>query len=370
MRRKILRAALYCALTLTAASAFFSRAEAQTGGTARDEQEAAGASRNEQLAAQAERELRRAAAAEKTADEKYFFGSLNLSDLARGDGELHVNRNVWDTSVLKSRLFNQVKFDFHFDTTSGNTRAMDFGLTFRKFFLRGGLKKAVKEAAASDGGGPLNFGLAAAIVEDHQDDFVRQLLLDPFAPHLEIDMKGLRPGPVVNFTSTSTIQVRTSARPIGKRMWWSYRLVPVGFEGGVNLRNKENKERERKPIARFYTAGTLKLFLESPCRDDTLFSGIDFEATVLNRHLLVEESRFDRVTKLADRSFGGNRYAVRLDLKYLFGPVIRQLNRRPALRITYKNGYFPPVYDFTNGIRFGFTLETNDNTNAREIDIR
>jgi hypothetical protein len=31
---------------------------------------------------------------------------------------------------------------------------------------------------------------------------------------------------------------------------------------------------------------------------------------------------------------------------------------------------FLPVYDFTNGIRFGFTLETNDYTNAREIDIR
>lgn len=62
--------------------------------------------------------------------------------------------------------------------------------------------------------------------------------------------------------------------------------------------------------------------------------------------------------------------AARLDLKYLFGPVIRRLNRRPALRIAYKNGYFPPVYDFTNGIRFGFTPETNDNTHAREIDIR
>ena len=369
MRRKILLATLYCSLTLTAASAFSTRAGAQTSGDPQDAQEAAGASRNEQLIAQAERDLRRAAAAEKTTDEKKLFAAMNLSDLARGDGEVHVNREIWDTSVLKSRLFNQIKFGLHFDTTSGNTRALDFGLTFRKFFLRGGLKKAIKEAAAS-GGGPVNFGLAAAVVEDHQDDFVRQLLFDPFAPHLEIDMKGLRPGPVVNFTSTSTLQVRTSARPIGKRMWWSYRLVPVGFEGGVNLRNKENKAREREPLARLYTAGTLKLFLESPCRDDTLFSGVDFEATVLNRRLLVEESRFDRVTKLTNQSFSGNRYAVRLDVKYLFGPVIRQLRRRPALRITYKNGYSPPVYDFTNGVRFGFTLETDDNTNAREIDIR
>lgn len=336
---------------------------------AREAEAAAVASRSTQVRSQAERELRRIAASEKMTEEKYLFAALNLSDIARGDGEIHVNRNVWDTSVLKSRLFNQIKFVLHFDTTSGDTRALNAGLDFRKFFLRGGLKRAIRESGVGGRGGLLNFNRSAAIVEDHQDDFVRELLLDPFAPHLEMDMQGLRPGPVANFTSTSTLQVRTRARGITKRLWWSYRIVPVGFEGGFNLRNTENEAREREPIARLYTAGTLKLFMASPCRDDLLFSGLDFEATALNRHLFVEESLFNRATKLADQSVKGNRYAIRLDLKYLFGPVIPRLRRRPALRITYKNGYFPPVYGFTNGIRFGVSLETSDNTNAREIDL-
>jgi hypothetical protein len=371
MRHKILRAPLGRLLPPLAAVLILAAAAAAQSpqATPQDEAAAAGASQNAQLRQQAEQELRRTAAVEKVTEEKYMFAAMNLSDIARGDAEMHLNRTLWDTSVLKSRLFNQVKFVLHYDTTSGDTRALNMGLDFRKFMLRSGLKKDIKATGVATPGGPVKLNLTTAIVEDHQDDFMRELLLDPFAPHLEMDMKGLRPGPVINFTSTSTLQLRTRAREITKRVWWSSRLIPAGFEGGVNLRNKENKERARDPLARFYTGGTLKVFLISPCRDDTLFSALDFEATALNRHLFVAESLFDRANERADRSVSGNRYAIRLDLKYYFGPVIRQLNRRPAIRITYKNGYFPPVYAFTNGVRFGVAFETNDNTNAREIDV-
>lgn len=105
---------------------------------------------------------------------------------------------------------------------------------------------------------------------------------------------------------------------------------------------------------------------------DLLANRIQFEFKAVNRHLFREESSFDRVHERYDALVRGNRYSLQVDAKYVFGFVtpIPRFKRRPALVVTYKNGFFPPSYIFNNAVTFHFALESADSDNVGDISVR
>lgn len=248
---------------------------------------------------------------------------------------------------------------------------------------------------------------------NRRKDFFRAIVFRSIAPKIEMNLGGHVSRLLANFLNDSEIQIRTAERTLGKQkprqttfqlddliqnqaaliqnqaaacghnrgaepptgnndpFSWQMNLVPAGLESGVALRNPDLPKRAGDPIFRFHTGGSARLTYRFPCKVDLIVNRVELEVNGVNRHLINQEPAFDRLTSRVDRFVTGNKYALKVDFRFVTGYQIPLpfLNRRPSVTITYKNGYFPPLFAFTNSVSVHFTLESDDDTNFGDINV-
>jgi hypothetical protein len=138
------------------------------------------------------------------------------------------------------------------------------------------------------------------------------------------------------------------------------------------LRNPDDPGRQGSALFRLNTGAVAKFTYHFPCRVDLVVNRIELEMKAMNRHLLNDESAFDSDTKKTNLLAHGNKYITQADLRFIFGFVIpiKYLDRRPAVTVTFKNGFFPPLYIYTNKVSVRFTLESRDDTSFEDIKVR
>ena len=340
--------------------------------------------------------VRGSVAFEKASGEKHFFMSPSLSAPGGMMGEMGMHPVIFRGNLLKmNRPINQIDFGFSMAKGSANRADPNFfnmGLNFRKIipvhWKKAGrmlkLSKLIEDQVATarlDGrlneseATELSKTLSSALkeIDPSKQDFMSALVITPFSPRVEMNLRGLRPGPVINFVNTTDFQLRTSVRQaIHKSMFWSLKFTPLALESGVTLRQQDLPALKGRGILRLNTAAEARLALHFPCMTDLLANRVQFEFKAVNRHLVREESSFDRVRGRYDALVRGNRYSLQVDAKYVFGFVtpIPRFRRRPALVVTYKNGFSPPSYIFNNAVTFHFTLESADSDNIGDISVR
>lgn len=344
---------------------------------------------------------------EKTSTERRLTLSPSLSFPTGGNGEAAANGIIYRGRPLKmGRLINQVDFSLTMDKGSeegADPNYFNLGVNFKKLipFHWKKMKQAVsgyqaasrqlqtlRAANLSDASADARFAqtenLVGAVVDNTAQlkrAFFRDIEITAFSPRLELNFSGLRPGPVNNFINNSELQLRTASKAfLSEHLFWSLNLTPLGLESGVNLRNRDNVAQQGRGIVRLNTGGTLKVKFRFPCRDDLLADRIELEIRGVNRHLFNEESAFNPATKRNDLLVKGNKYSAQVDLRYVFGFTVPfptrifgfklpNISRKPALTFSYKNGYFPPVYGFTNSFGLRFTLASGDQDNADDIRL-
>lgn len=330
-----------------------------------------------------DRQVRHSIAVEKSSEEKTFFSRLQLTAPLSGAGTLDINK------TFKPGFLNQIVLEFSLGK-GGNKktdpRYLTAGLTFRKILLGSRRRRELDELRAlrplADRAQTMsNVERASTMLSAERKP---QLFLNYAGLRFETDLKGLRPGPVNNLIYTGGLELRAPKKQIGSGpFYWSYRLTPASIEAGKNLRNKDDRAAQGYPIARLKAEAYLKLLYPSPCRYNTLFSGIVFEADFADRYLLKKESAFDRITNREDSSAKWNQYSLQMDLKVVSGlklpedlgrlikPLsnlkIPKLGRHPALTFTYRRGGVPPVFAFNNTFKVGFSLESSDDDNASDL---
>ena len=349
----------------------------------------------------------------KASREKHFY----LSGGVKG-GEMAVNHvfykgNTWQTSSL----INQIDFLFDFDKGAGSKADPDFfnlGISFRKILPlhRGTIKREVEPLmraaqfsaersravnAQSESERQLTReamakGLHLALAEvnartaEENKAFLRALVITPFAPRLETNLNGHGAGYLVNFVNKSEVQLRSGVKllvgdenqatinrenakqPMGN-VTFAMNVMPLAFEAGVAIRNPDDPGRRGNPIFRLNTGAIAKFTYNFPCRVDVFFSRAELEISGVNRHLFNEETSLNQLTNRTDGLVKGNKYAFKTDFRFIFGFVtpIWHFRRRPAITVTYKNGFFPPLYVFNNSVSVHFTLESEDDTSFDDI---
>jgi len=364
----------------------------------------------EQAASQARQELaatRRAAsdlreivrgwvAYAKTSSDKHVVISPAVTAPGGAGGSLSLHPVLYKGNVLKmNRPINQIEFGLDMDKASASRADPNFlnaGFSFKKIIPLQ-RKKALdfvhaseaieEEARAAEEANQLddarsrdlNRRLLAELekAQSFRQHFFRALVITPFSPRLETDLKALKPGPLNNFVNTTEFQLRTGTRAlVFSNLLWSLRLVPAALEAGVTLRNADLPLQKGQGILRLNTGVEGRVALHFLCRSDIIANRIQFEFKAVNRHLFREERGFDLVSKLNNALVPRNRYSIQSEAKYVFGFVtpIPRFKRRPALTVRYKNGFFPPSYLFNNAVTFHFTLESDDNDNASDINVQ
>jgi len=331
-----------------------------------------------------DRQIRQSIAVEKASEEKSFDTQFQLASTGGGVGALNLNKS------FKPGFLNQIILDVSYGkggSKKADPKYFGVGLTFRKILLSSKQRKEIERLRANL---PSDTLASMKYIVERSSSLTTakpkpQWFLNYGGVRLETDLRGLRPGPVNNLLYTGGVELRSPRRQIGSEsslFFWSFRLIPAALEAGKNLRNKDNISFQKYPIARLKGEGDFKLFFRSPCRYDTWFSGILFEAHFTNRYLLKKESAFDRVTNRNDLVVKGNQYSLQLDLKVMTGinlpedlrflkPLkylkIPKLGRHPALTFTYRRGGVPPVFAFNNAFKIGFSLESSDDNNASDL---
>jgi hypothetical protein len=332
----------------------------------------------------------------KTTEEKHLFMSPAVSAPGGMMGEAAVNPVLFRGNLMKmNRPFNLIEFSANMAKGSAERADPNFfnmGLNFRKVIPLQ-RKKAHRlldaaeeierrvEAARLDGrlgeaeADALSQTLSSALkdLDGFRQSFVRALVVTPFSPRAEMNLRGLRPGPVINFVNTSDVELRTGSKQMMiPHVFWSLKLTPLALESGVTLRQQDLPALKGRGILRLNTAAEARLALHFPCMTDLLANRIQFDLKAVNRHLFREESAFDRVRERYDARARGNRTAFQVDAKYVFGftTPIPRFKRHPALVVTYKNGFFPPSYIYNNAVTFHFAFESADSDNVGDISVR
>lgn len=332
----------------------------------------------------------------KTTREKHVVISPAVTAPGGAGGALNLHPVLWKGNVLKmNRPINQIEFGLDMDKASASRADPNFlnaGFSFKKIIPLQ-RKRALDFVHASEAieqeverarqGSQLDEGKAREMNErlrvelgraqTFRQNFFRALVITPFSPRLETDLRALRPGPVNNFVNTTEFQLRTGTRAlIVSNLLWSLRLLPVSLESGVTLRNRDLPQQKGQGILRLNSGVEGKVALQFLCRSDIIANRIQFEFKALNRHLFRDERGLDSFTKRSDALVPRKRYSVETEVKYVFGFVtpIPRFERRPALTVRYKNGFFPPSYTFKNGVTFHFTLESDDDDNASDIAVQ
>lgn len=334
-----------------------------------------------------DRQRRQSIAVEKTSEEKSFDTQFQIASPGGGVGTLNLNK------AFKPGFLNQIILDVSFGKGGSKTadpKYFDVGLTFRKILLGSEQRKEIEELRRDLRANRQSNSLESMKSVERASRLPTakpkpQWFINYGGLRLETDLRALRPGPVNNLLYTGGVELRSPRRQIGSDsslFFWSFRLIPATLEAGKNLRNKDNIILQKYPIARLKGESDFKLFFRSPCRYDTWFSGIIFEANFTDRYLLKKESAFDRLTNRNDLVAKGNQYSLQFDLKVMTGinlpedlrflkPLkylkIPKLGRHPALTFTYRRGGVPPVFAFNNAFKIGFSLESSDDNNASDL---
>lgn len=344
-----------------------------------------------------QQEARTRVAYAKTSREKYFYASAG-----QGGGEMAINPILYDGgNVWKLRsLVSEVDLGFAFDRGTNNTSDPDFmnlGLNVRKIFPlhRQSIRNEVRHLlgatrGADDALRPENAADAAALAQTtdalrssiqkasaeatrRKDPFFKAVVLTPFAPRIEWSLRGHGVGFLANFVNTTEVQVRTGTVPVfGSKDWtFDMKLSPLSFESGVVLNNPDDPARRGSPLMRLNTGAVGKLTYNFPCGVDLIVNRMEFEFKAINRHLFNDESALDRVTQKAGILVSGNKYTAQADFRFVFGFVtpVKFFRRRPAVTVSYKNGYFPPLYAYTNGVSVRFSFASADDTNFNDMSL-
>lgn len=344
---------------------------------------------------------------EKTSKERHLFLGTAASIPAGGDGELAANGILYAGNPLRmSSPINQIEFNLDMDKGSdekADPNFLTFGVSFRKIIplqrRRTNAVRAQFQMASSRFQAMRGMNLASddfktervevrnlfnSTLEDVaalKQSFFREVVLTPLSPRPEMNFSGLRPGPVINFINTSDLQLRTSSKPfLSPNLSWSLKLVPIALESGITLRNTDNKDLQGSPIFRLNASAVAKIKFRFPCRDDLLADRIELEIKGTTRYLFNEESAFNPITKRNDLLVSGYKYYTQVDLRYVFGfripfPTsifgikLPNIQRKPAVALTYKNGFAPPVYGYNNAVGFRFTLASGDEDNSGDLQL-
>jgi hypothetical protein len=332
----------------------------------------------------------------KTTEEKHFFMSPALSAPGGLTGEMGAHPVLFKTNPLKmNRPINQIDFGINMAKGSANRADPNFfnmGLNFRKVIplrrkeanelidaserIEQLVERARLDGRLSEDEAKLLDGtLSSALrdIDEFRQSFVRALVITPLSPRVEMNLRALRPGPVINFVNTTDFQLRTGTKQMmHPSMFWSLKLTPAALESGVTLRQQDLPALKGRGILRLNHAAEARLALHFPCMTDILANRIQFDFKAVNRHLFREESAFDRATGRYAALVRGNRYTLQADARYVFGftTPIPRFRRRPALVVTYKNGFFPPSYIFNNAVTFHFALESADSDNLGDLTAR
>jgi hypothetical protein len=343
---------------------------------------------------------------EKTSRERRMLLGPSMSFPAGGGMELAGNAHLYRGSLIDlGKKINQIDFNLSMDRLSdpqADPNYLNVGVEFKKIIpfhwrkLNQTLQRyrvaatrlrAMTNANEATVEGPQMAEaqeMVSSTLEDTLDlkkSFFRSIEMKALAPRVEMNFSGIRPGPVINFVNNSEFQLRTAEKPfISDHLFWSLQLAPVGFESGVTLRNRDNLAQQGHGIVRLNTGGTLKIKFRFPCRDDLLADRIELEVKGMNRHLFNDESAYNPINKRNDLLVKGNRYATQVDFRYVFGfrvpfPTsifglkLPDVTRKPAITVSYKNGYFPPVYQFNNFVRVRFALASGDDDNSSDIRV-
>ena len=343
---------------------------------------------------------------EKTSRERRMFLGMSTSVPSGAGAELAANAHLYRGSIIDlGKKINQIDFNLGMDRLSdpqADPNYLNVGVEFKKIIpfhwrklnqtLRRyraattQLRAMTAAAAAPSDSAQIEDAqnTVSAIVEDSIDlkkAFFRDIEIKPFAPRLEMNFSGIRPGPVINFINNTELQLRTTAKPFfSDHLFWSLQLAPIGLESGVTLRNRDNITQAGHGIVRLNSGGSLKIKFRFPCRDDLLADRIELEFKGIQRYLFNEENAFNPITKRNDLLVKGRRYATQVDFRYVFGFKVPfpsrifgfklpDITRKPAITVSYKNGYFPPVYQFNNFVRVRFSLATGDEDNSSDIRV-
>lgn len=342
---------------------------------------------------------------EKTSRERRMLMGPSMSFPAGGGAEFVANAHLYRGSIIDlGKLINQIDFNLNMDRFSdpqADPNYLNVGVEFKKIIpfhwrkLNQTLQRyrtattqlrAMTSAAAAPDSAQMADAqeMVSATLDDTLDlknSFFRDIEIKPFAPRAEMNFSGIRPGPVINFINNTELQLRTAAKPfISKHLFWSLQLAPIGLESGVTLRNRDNAAQQGRGIVRLNTGGTLKIKFRFPCRDDLLADRIELEFKGIQRYLFNDENAYNPITKRNDLLVHGKRYATQVDFRYIFGfrvpfPTrifgfnLPDITRKPAITVSYKNGYFPPVYQFNNFVRVRFTLASGDEDNSSDIRV-
>lgn len=329
----------------------------------------------------------------KTSRERhsYFSGGF-------GGGEAAINPMLHEGNVLGGGLINQIDLGLALDRGTGTRGDPDFlnlGVNFRKIFPLH--KKSITRLLPTDSNGvhlnsleDLRNLSSLADQLNKENHFFRAIVVTPLGPRLETSLRGHGAGLLINFINNSDIQVRTGTKLLfGKQdqstvnrdvsgakqprgnLTWEMKLIPVALEAGLAIRNPDDAGRKGNPIMRLNTGAVGKLTYHFPCRIEVFVNRIELEVRGMNRHLFNEESALNPLTNKADALVRGNKYAAQVDLRHVFGFVlpIQSFRRRPAVTVTYKNGFFPPLYTYNNSVSVHFTLESEDDTNVSDMKL-
>jgi hypothetical protein len=315
-------------------------------------------------------------------------------------GEISANRafpigNVWR---LRS-LLNQIDLGLSLDKGSGRTSDPDFldiGANFRKIFPlhrqsmakeinslldKAMISTATLNATASDqakfiqSADYLDRATRRTIeeVDKQEPAFFRAIVLTPLAPRLETSLRGHQAGFLINFVNSSDIQIRTGTVPVlgSSHFTWDMKVNPLALEAGTVIRNPDDPSRKGSPIARLNAGASGKLTYNFKCGDDVIVNRIEFEVKGINRHLFNDESAFNATTQKAAALVRGNKYAAEADFRFVFGLriPIKYFNRHPAVTVSYKNGFFPPLYAYNNSVSVHFTFETDNDSSFKDMSL-
>jgi hypothetical protein len=327
--------------------------------------------------------------------------NLYISGGFRG-GEMAANHVFSTGNVWRMRnLVSQIDVGLSLDKGSGSTSDPDFlnmGVNFRKIFPlhRRSIANEISplldaarhssnalDAARGENTGEFNqfadalmsgTGMVTDEIDRRGPAFFRAIVVTPLAPRLETSLRGHHEGFLINFINSSDVQVRTGAVPVfGKEnLTWEMKLTPLALEAGTVLRNPDDRARKGSPLVRLNAGASGKLTYKFNCGADLFLNRIELEIRGTNRHLFNDESAFDRITGKADALVRGNKYAAQADFRFIFGLRIplKYFSRHPAVTVTYKNGFFPPLYAYNNSVSVHFTLETDDDSSFNDMSLR
>jgi hypothetical protein len=347
---------------------------------------------------------------QKTSREKHLYLSGGL-----GGGEAAVNPVLYQGNVWNLRhLINQIDLGLNFDKGTGSGSDPDYmnlGLNFRKIIplhrgtiqrnfaplMNTGRRFNAQMNSASDADArrktltqaAQSIGSNFQEMQEHGKAFFRAIVLTPLSPRLETNMRGHHAGFLINFVNNTEVQVRTGIMPLfntnGKiaanaaqgplirkqDFTWEMKLIPIGFESGLAIRNPDDPRRKGSPLFRLNTGAVAKLTYHPPCRLDQFVSRMELEMKGMNRHLFNDESALNPLTGRTNALVRGNKYALQVDYRFVFGYVtpLSLFKRRPAITVSYKNGFFPPIYAYNNSVSVHFTFVSVDDTNVNDMKL-